>query len=532
MTTVHARSSTHARDLWLSMCALCGATLVSHLPALEGELLGWDDRRALLDFTEWRGLGWAQIEWAFTTTSMAMYRPLTWLSYGFDFALSGIDAHAFHRTNLALHLAASCALFMLVVRWLDVVAPRRSAALPALLLSLAWSIHPLRVQVVAWISARADLLAALFLITASIAWLSWTTRADRRARIVWHLLFAASLLAKPVALGAPIAWWFAEPWLAQRGVCAVAPRASRGDRCVSVAIAAAGACAILIAKVNWTPTEGLPQLPPSASFVALHNIVFPLYKTFWPAALGYYEPRYPFDAWAGNYVAGAFVTLLIAAVLFRKRKDWPGAFAAAASYVCLLAPMLGVVPFGYEVVADRFSFIPMLVFSVALSKPLADRLAARSLHVTTTKLAISAATVVLLGLATLTWENTQHWKTSLEFWRHNYAIDPDSGMANSGMGDAMLKADRIEDAHAFYVRARELQPEYEPTLLGLAFIDLRRERFAEAIPKLETYLASHSENRSAKRWLAAAYAATGRMSDAAAVEQLIAEQERTDGSQR
>lgn len=513
---------------------------MSHLPALDGELLGWDDRRALLDLSAWRGLGWANLEWAFTTTSMAMYRPLTWLSYGFDFVLSGVDAHAFHRTNLFLHLAAAGALYAFVVRWLGVVAPGRSSALPALLATLAWSVHPLRVQVVAWISARADLLAALFLIGASLAWLSWTTRGDRRARVAWHVLFAASLLAKPVALGAPIAWWLAERWLARVGANAGSERAGRVasrvasgvDHSISIGIAAAGAVAILIAKAAWTPSEGLPKLPASASFVALHNAVFPLYKTFWPAALGYYEPRHPFDPWAANYLVGAVVALALAAFLFWKRTEWPGAFAAAASYVCLLAPMLGVVPFGYEVVADRFSFVPMLVVSVALSKPLADWLASSSMSVTSTKLALAAAAVVLVGLATLTWENTTHWKTSADFWRHNYAIDPDSGMANSGMGDAMLKEDRIDAASAFYLRARELQPEYQPTLLGLAFIDLRRDRFVEAIPKLEVYLASHIENRNAKRWLAAAYAATGRTSDAAAVQQLLTEQERSDGSDR
>jgi hypothetical protein len=511
---------------------LAGATLASHWPALEGELLGWDDRRALLDLTAWRGLGWANIEWAFTTTSMAMYRPLTWLSYGFDFVVSGLDPHGLHRTNLVLHLLAACALFVFVVRWLRTVAPERSPALPALLVTLAWAIHPLRVQVVAWISARADLLAALFLLCASITWLSWITRGDRRARIAWHVLFAASLLAKPVALGAPIAWWFAQRWLVRSGAHTDCARANRVDRVLNVAVAGAGAAAILIAKVGWTPAEGLPELPASAAFVALHNAVFPLYKTLWPAALGYYEPRYPFDPWAANYVAGAVVALLIAALLFRKRAEWPGVIAAAVSYLVLLAPMLGIVPFGYEVVADRFSFVPMLVVSVALAKPLADFIATRTLRPTSTKFALGAAAVVALGLASLTRENTTYWKKSSDFWRHNYAVDPDSGMANSGMGDAMLKADRIDEASAYYQRARELQPEYQPTLLGLAFIDLRRDRFADAIPKLETYLASHYENRNAKRWLAAAYAATGRASDAAAVQQLITEQERTDGSQR
>jgi hypothetical protein len=533
------------KPLYIAGVIVLLATLFAHLPAVDGDLLGWDDRRALLDFTQWRGLGWSNIQWAFTTTAMAIYRPLTWLTYGLDYTLTGLDPYGFHRTNLVLHVALAGSLYWLLVRWLETVAPGRRKPWPAALCTLAWSVHPLRVQAVAWVSARADLLAGFFLVLATVAWLGWTTRDDRRARVAWHALYAASLLSKPVALGAPIAWWLTERWLQRRGVIRVRERSTaRSDRVLSFMVAGAGAVAILIAKGAWTPSKGLPALPASAAFVALHNAMFPLYTTLWPAKLGYYEPRYPFDPFAAPYVVGGIAALIAAASIWRVRRKRPGLVVAAVSYLALLGPMLGIVPFGYELVADRFSFVPALVWSVALAAPLAEHLATSSGRSANVALAAPLATssgrsanvaravavVVLVVLGFITREQTQHWKTSRAFWKHNYEIDPQSGMANSGMGDAMLKDERVAEAAVYYRRARELQPNYEPTLLGLAFVDLVQGRPQEAIPKLEKYLGSHPENRSAKRYLSQAYAAVGRNEDADAVQQMIDEEDRARGA--
>ena len=507
-------------------------TLFAHLPGLDGDLLGWDDRRALLDFTQWRGLGWSNIRWAFTTTAMAIYRPLTWLSYGLDHTLTGLAPYGFHRTNLAIHMALAGCLYALVVRWLRVVAPTRPPTWAAALSTLAWSVHPLRVQAVAWVSARADLLAGFFLVLATMAWLDWTIERRRASRIAWLILYASSLLSKPVALGAPIAWWLAERWLEQRRHSRRrAPATSKLDRILSFSIAAGGAVAILIAKGAWTPSSGgLPSLPPSAAFVALHNAVFPIYKTFWPTRLGYYEPRYPFDPFTAPYVIGGVTAVVLGIIVWRLRRTHAGLLVASVAYLSLLAPMLGVVPFGYELVADRFSFVPLLVWSIAVAGPVADRLA--TLTASRDKIVRVAAVAVVLLLATMTREQTKHWETSRAFWKHNYEIDPRSGMANSGMGDAMLKENRVSEAAEYYRRARELQPTYEPTLLGLAFVDLVQGRPNDAIPKLERYLGSHPENRSAKRYLAQAYEGAGRSDEAAAVREMIDDEERERPSRR
>lgn len=507
------------------------ASFLAHSRALDGELLGWDDKRALMDFTGWRGLSWASVEWAFTSTDMAMYRPLTWLSYALDFQLHGLSPWGYHLTNVLLHAALGAALAVLIQHWLRVIAPDRSGRWMAPAAALLFTLHPLRVQAVAWVSARADVLAALLLVLASIAWLRWVSRRSRSARWLWHGLFVASLLAKPIALGAPLAWWAAQHWLKKQAHTPQAGADAHADLALGLAGSLAGAFAALIAKGAWSSDDlsGLPSLPPEACFLALHNLVFPLWKTLWPSQLGYYEPAYPFDPWIPQYVLGAVAAAGLAALIWRLRLRQRGLALSALAYVVLIAPTLGVVPFGYEVTADRFNYLPALTWSIGLA-PLLAR--ADALWPSSRLLALRGTMAAwLCAMAVLSARQTSHWKSSRAFWEHNLAINPHSGMAHTGMGDAMLREDRLEAARAYYLRARELQPEYEPTLLGLGFIDLAQARPAEAIEKLEIYLLTHPENRPARTFIMHAYAAVGRTRDAAAVQFMLEHEAGVQGTE-
>jgi tetratricopeptide (TPR) repeat protein len=497
-------------------------TGLAHWSALGGALLGWDDKRALRDFQGYRGLHWSNVEWAFTTLDMAMYRPLTWLSYGLDYQLGGLDAYGFHRTSFLLHVLLAAALFMLVEAFLQLLAPTRNTLFASVVSALFFSLHPLRVQAVAWVSARADVLAAVFLVLSTLAWLQWLRAGHRGARVAFHLLFAMSLLSKPTALGAPLAWLLATQWLRRKDLVRVSPRAIRIDFAIGCIGAGFAAYAALLAKQAWSGSGsgGLPSMPASAAFVALHNAVFPLWKTVWPSSLGYYEPASPFDPFALSYVLGAAGALLLALLLWRLRKQQPGLCLAAIVYLLLLAPTLGIVPFGYEVTADRFSYMPALIFSLMLAPVLMRVQAALPMP------RMAALRVVLAGylitLAAISAQQTLHWKDDRSFWEHNLAINPQCGIAHAGLGDAMLREERIEDARAYYLRARELQPDYEPVLLGLGFIDCVDSHFAEGIEKLETYLTHHPENRRAWTWIGQAYAAVGRNDDARAVREMLA----------
>ena len=72
---------------------------------LRNEFVQWDDYNNLVDNSHFRGLGWAQVRWMFTTTLMGHYIPLTWLTFGLDYVIWGMQPAGYHFTNLVLHAA-------------------------------------------------------------------------------------------------------------------------------------------------------------------------------------------------------------------------------------------------------------------------------------------------------------------------------------------------------------------------------------------------------------------------------------------
>jgi hypothetical protein len=85
------------------------------LPALEGSFLNWDDNVNFLDNQAYRGLGAAQIRWAFTSVLFGHYIPLTRLTWSANYALGGLHPWGYHLVNVLLH-AANAALVYLVAR--------------------------------------------------------------------------------------------------------------------------------------------------------------------------------------------------------------------------------------------------------------------------------------------------------------------------------------------------------------------------------------------------------------------------------
>ena len=152
------------------------AALLPFVGTFGHEFLAWDDRLLLVDNPRWREDGW--LSWVLLDSaggSFGPYQPLTWLSYRLDLALSGLDPVRFHATNVILHALSAVALLSLARAVLTAAVPAlRSAPRArdgtAVLVALAWAVHPQRVEAVAWVTARRDVLAALLALLALRAW--------------------------------------------------------------------------------------------------------------------------------------------------------------------------------------------------------------------------------------------------------------------------------------------------------------------------------------------------------------------------
>src|SRR5688572_386992 len=85
-------------------------------PSLEGEFLDWDDDRNFLNNVNYRGLGWDQLRWMWTTAASGLYIPVTWMSLGADFLLWGMNPRGYHLTNVFLHALNAALLYFLARR--------------------------------------------------------------------------------------------------------------------------------------------------------------------------------------------------------------------------------------------------------------------------------------------------------------------------------------------------------------------------------------------------------------------------------
>ena len=192
------------------------AAALAFLPALQGDFVLWDDDRMFLENHFYRGLGWSQIMWMFTTFHMGHWMPLTWLSLGLDYLLWGMNPAGYRATNLLLHGANAAAVYLVSLRLLRRVLAHASAAREGAIragaagAALLFALHPLRVESVAWATERRDLLCALFYLLAILAYLralnGWPSRqAPERPWYAWSLLlFALALLSKSMAVSLPV----------------------------------------------------------------------------------------------------------------------------------------------------------------------------------------------------------------------------------------------------------------------------------------------------------------------------------------
>ena len=167
-----------------------------------------------------RGLTIEGIVWAFTHVHSANWHPLTWLSHMLDCQLYGLNPGGHHLTNVLLHAATAILLFLVLRQMTGAL--WRSAFVAAV-----FAIHPLRVESVAWVAERKDVLSGLFFVLTIGAYVRYARRPWSRARYGALLLFfALGLMCKPMLVTLPFVLLLLDYWPLNR----VTPPADRDDK--------------------------------------------------------------------------------------------------------------------------------------------------------------------------------------------------------------------------------------------------------------------------------------------------------------
>jgi hypothetical protein len=182
---------------------------------MQNQFINWDDYKNIVENPYYRGLGWTNLRWMFTTFHMGHYQPLTWLTLGIDYLIWGLSPVGYHLTNLLLHCANAVLLYFLALRLFRLVnaglTGHEHSLLPlaAGFSALLFSIHPLRVESVAWATERRDALAGFFFLLSILYYLKAVTT-GKNGLGDWRWIFislgayALSLLSKASAITLPL----------------------------------------------------------------------------------------------------------------------------------------------------------------------------------------------------------------------------------------------------------------------------------------------------------------------------------------
>lgn len=445
--------------------ALLIATAAAYSSGLKNEFVGLDDRTYVVEnplVTQADGL-WRI--WA--TTESPQYYPLTFSTYWLEYRIWGAWPTGYLLTNLALHMLNA----------LLVVALARALGLNDMASWIAgalFALHPAQVASVAWLAELKNTLSGLFSLIAMLAYLRSVRTAAMTSYALALLTFALALLSKTAVLTWPVSLLLVDV-LVLRSSWVAAFRRSAPFFALSAA-----AAVITIVVEHLAPIAAPPM--PQRLLAASMAIWFYLATLVAPLRLSPVYPLWSVDFSEWWWWVAAIGAVALAGVVLWRRNASHGRFGwGLTHFALLLAPALGVIPFGYlelSFVADHFLYLAAigpLIFLTGLL-PSSEKAPPSWL------LAISLAVVAVLGV--LTWNHVADYRDERTLFTRVFELDPRSAIANQKLGFLALQEQRYDVSASHYASLVAIRPNVSADRSDYAAALLQLGRIADAIEQL------------------------------------------------
>jgi protein O-mannosyl-transferase len=449
------------------------AAVIAFLPVItNGFVDQWDDQTNFLYNDNFRGLGWPQLRWAFTTTLQGVYQPLAWMLFEAEYVAWGLDPMGYHLASLALHAADAVLFFVLtqvlVSRALSEIEPGRRWVITLMsgLAAVLFAVHPFRVEVVAWTSCQPYLPCAGLAIMSVLAYVR-CCGGDRR-RLGWFLasiaLYTAALGCHGLPVGLPLVLLVLD--------VAVLKRLGAGRSAIGVWIEKIPYVVVAIAfgYIAVKTKADIPRISddrPGPARLAAERIAMAGYgleyyleKTGWPRDLSAYNFRpEPIDLTEPRFAVSLAIVMALAVAAYRLRRRRPVITAALLTYAILLAPNLGLVSYGHMLVADRYAYFATMPIFVLAAGGLARSIAVGR-RPRTVALAICVAGLGLIVLLTkLSWAQCRTWRDSEALREHALRIGSGrDALLETNLGVDLLSTGRVEEGIAHMRKAIQIDP--------------------------------------------------------------------------
>jgi tetratricopeptide (TPR) repeat protein len=416
------------------------------------------------------------------------------VTHALEFAAVGAQPALYHLTNVVLHALVGVVLFALLAQLTGNLALGWWAA-------ALFTVHPVNTEVVAHISGRRELLAALF----GGLFLLFMAAYYRKGG-VWRFCLALPVLylaafSKEMALMAAPAAVLIELYVRARekgtttssesglsGLFRAMLQAFRSRVWAHATLAAVTlflAGLILFGTADHRGLAGLPSFYETSgegldTLDRMHIAGMGARLLALPVGL---TVDYSFDALGingpGLSAAGAVsLIFLIGSILMTVagliRRTWVG--LGGLLFILFYLPVSGIIPW-HEIFAERFLYMPGIGFCLAA----ASGMLWLSRQVRLRDYATAGGIVILMVLAFLTIDRNRDWGSAERLWASAAERYPGCARAHKALADEMLTEGRAEVAFDHYRRAVEILPTYKDAHIGVAASLAAQRRFQESL---------------------------------------------------
>jgi len=469
------------------LIAVSAAVLVAHGPGLSAQAILIDDDEYLTDNDLVKNPGWESTKRFLTevlepSSVKGYYQPVSMISLMIDYALGGrVDnLRQFHRTSLALHVANTALVVVLIYMLFGRVWLAGGVG-------LLFGVHPITVEPIPWVADRKTVLMAFFGLWCLILYIRYTRMGGWGLYTGCMIMYVLALLSKPTSTPLPVLMLVMDYW----------PLKRLSKKAVVEKIPLLILCGIgsVITYISQTRTAG--AAPPSElgaeriPLTVCHNIIFYLYKIVWPINQ---SPDYGFPKPLGlshpMVLAGVVGTCLLIPLLLLSLRWTRALLAGWLFFFIAIFPTLGVVGFTWMIACDKYVYFPILGLLMVLAAFL-GWLSGPGRTGKPTKRQLMLAVVVLFVAGTeaaATRNYLKDWRNTLSLYERIVKVTPDSPQALNRLGHCLQMAGRTQEADISYRRALEIIPDYVEAHNNLAGLLQTLGRYDEAVDYLRQAL--------------------------------------------
>jgi tetratricopeptide (TPR) repeat protein len=420
---------------------------------------------------------------AFTRPLVGNWHPLTSISLMLDAQIFGLNPGGYHFVNVCLHTIGVLLLFFSLRQMTG--ATWRSAFVAAL-----FAIHPLRAESVVWISERKDVLSGVFFFLALLAYVRYARRPPALGPyLILMACFTLGLMAKAMLVTLPFLLLLLDYWPLRR-LAAISETTAGAETCPSVSVRwlileKVPLCALVVADSIATVFSQERALVSAAAWPlrwrienALVTIWIYLRQMIWPEHLAvfYPHPKGTLSLWLVALALLFFLAVSLGAFLARRK--YPYLFTGWFWYVGLLVPVIGLIQVGLQAHADRYTYLPQIGVYLFITWGAADL--ARNWPARRVILG-GLGTAIIFALMLVAGRQTGYWAEPVRFWAHTLAVTEKNDVAERGLGTALAKIGRLDEAIAHDRAALRLNPHEPNGLTNLANALFQKNELPEAI---------------------------------------------------